>query len=68
MIFDDFENLIFCGHPLGRNILGEAGRLRGFRSEDIQRFAQRLYRPNRMVFFVYGRIEPAHACREITKA
>ena len=68
LIFDDFENLIFCGHPLGRNILGEAGRLRGFRSEDIQRFARRLYRPDRMVFFVYGRIEPAHACREITKA
>ena len=68
LIFDDFENLIFCGHPLGRNILGEAGCLRGFRSEDIQRFARRLYRPDRMVFFVYGRIEPAHACREITKA
>ena len=68
LIFDDFENLIFCGHPLGRNILGEAGRLRGFRSEDIQRFARRLYRPDRMVFFVYGRIEPTHACREITKA
>ena len=68
LIFDDFENLIFCGHPLGRNILGEAGRLRGFRSEDIQRFARRLYRPDRMVFFVYGRIEPAYACREITKA
>ena len=68
LIFDDFENLIFCGHPLGRNILGEAGRLRGFRSEDIQRFAWRLYRPDRMVFFVYGRIEPTHACREITKA
>ena len=68
LIFDDFENLIFCGHPLGRNILGEAGRLRGFRSEDIQRFARRLYRPDRMVFFVYGRIEPAQACREITKA
>ena len=46
LIFDDFENLIFCGHPLGRNILGEAGRLRGFRSEDIQRFARRLYRPD----------------------
>ena len=68
LIFDDFENLIFCGHPLGRNILGEAGCLRGFHSEDIQRFARRLYRPDRMVFFVYGRIEPAHACREITKA
>ena len=68
LIFDDFENLIFCGHPLGRNILGEAGCLRGFHSEDIQRFARRLYRPDRMVFFVYGRIEPAYACREITKA
>ncbi len=68
LIFDDFENLIFCGHPLGRSILGEAGRLRGFRSEDIRRFARRLYRPDRMVFFVYGRIEPTYACREIAKA
>lgn len=67
LIFDDFENLVFHGHPLGRNILGEAGRLRQFRSEDVQRFATRLYRPDQMVFFVYGRIDPATVRRELEK-
>lgn len=67
LIFDDFENLVFHGHPLGRNILGEAGRLRQFRSEDVQRFAARLYRPDNMVFFVYGRIDPATVRREVEK-
>ncbi len=68
LIFDDFENMIFSGHPLGRNILGEAPRLREFTGEDVRRFAGRIYRPDRMVFFVYGRVEPTHACREIAKA
>ncbi len=68
LIFDDFENLIFHGHPLGRNILGEAKRLRTFQSEDVHCFARRLYRPERMIFFVYGRIEPQTVCREIEKA
>ena len=68
LIFDDFENLVFHGHPLGRNILGEAGRLRQFRSEDVQRFAARLYRPDQMVFFVYGRIDPVTVRRELEKA
>ncbi|CCX62403.1 peptidase M16 inactive domain protein [Bacteroides sp. CAG:598] len=30
LIFDDFEDLIFRGHPLGRNILGRPERLRTF--------------------------------------
>ena len=68
LIFDDFENLVFRGHPLGRNILGEAGRLREFRSLDVQRFATRLYRPDNMVFFVFGRIPPATVRREVDKA
>ena len=68
LIFDDFENLVFRGHPLGRNILGEAGRLREFCSMDVQRFATRLYRPDNMVFFVFGRIPPATVRREVDKA
>lgn len=68
LIFDEFENLIFNGHPLGRNILGEAPRLREFRSEDVQRFADRLYTLTNMVFFVYGKIEPKTVRRELMKA
>lgn len=68
LIFDEFENLIFNGHPLGRNILGEAPRLREFRSEDVQRFADRLYTLTNMVFFVYGKIEPKIVRHELMKA
>ncbi len=68
LIFDEFENLIFNGHPLGRNILGEAPRLREFRSEDVQRFAERLYTLTNMVFFIYGKIEPKIVRRELDKA
>ena len=68
LIFDEFENLIFNGHPLGRNILGEAPRLRELRSEDVQRFADRLYTLTNMVFFVYGKIEPKIIRRELDKA
>lgn len=68
LIFDDFENLIFNGHPLGRNILGEAGRLREFRSADVKRFTARLYHPANMAFFVYGRIEAKTVRREVEKA
>ena len=30
LIYDEFENIIFRGHPLGHNILGEAKRVRKF--------------------------------------
>ena len=33
LIFDDFEDMIFRNHPLGRNILGKPELLRSFRTE-----------------------------------
>ncbi|MBQ8968472.1 MAG: insulinase family protein [Bacteroidaceae bacterium] len=54
LIYDDFEAMLFRNHPLGRNILGDAGRLRQYQAADVQRFARRLYRPERMVLFVLG--------------
>ena len=51
LIFDDFEDLIFRGHPLGRNILGNPERLKAFRGEDAAAFTARLYRPDRAVDF-----------------
>ena len=68
LIFDEFENLIFNGHPLGRSILGEAERLREFRSEDVKKFTGRLYLPTNMTLFVYGRIDPKTVRREVEKA
>ncbi len=68
LIFDEFESLIFPGHPLGRNILGQADKLRLYRSEHIQQFARRLYHPSRMVLFVYGNVPMSRIVREAEKA
>lgn len=57
LIYDDFENLVFHGHPLGHNILGKADRIRKFTTEDALRFTRRHYRPENAVFFAYGDID-----------
>ena len=51
-IFDDFENLIFANHPLGHNIMGDAARVRAFRTEDALTFTRKFYIPSRAVFYV----------------
>lgn len=56
LIYDEFENLVFKGHPLGHNILGSADRVRGFATADAMRFTQQYYRPDNAIFFVYGNI------------
>lgn len=67
LIYDEFESLLFPGHPLGRNILGEAERLRQLTPADVQAFAKRLYRPERMILFVYGDVELERVCRLAAK-
>lgn len=67
LIFDDFEELIFPDHPLGRNILGKPDLLRGFKSEDALRFTSRYYRPDNMVFFVQGNVDFKKVVRLLEK-
>lgn len=57
LIFDDFEDMIFRNHPLGRNILGRPEQLKTFRSEDAAAFTSRFYRPSNMVFFILGNFD-----------
>ena len=57
LIYDDFENMLFEGHPLGHNILGKAERVRKFTTEDALRFARKYYRPENSIFFAYGDVE-----------
>lgn len=68
LIFDDFEELLFPGHPLGKNILGKPELLRGFRTEDALSFTNRFYRPDNMVFFVQGNIDFKRVVRLVEKA
>jgi len=68
LIFDEFEEICFPTHPLGRNILGEAPQLRELTSEHMHAFHQRMYRPERMVLFVYGDVDPEQVIRLTEKA
>lgn len=54
LIYDEFENIIFRGHPLGHSILGTAERVRKFTTEDALRFTLKHYQPMNSVFFAYG--------------
>lgn len=55
-IYDDFEELVFEGQPLGRNILGTPEMLRQFNRQDIERFVERNYLPGEMVLTSIGHI------------
>jgi Predicted Zn-dependent peptidases len=54
LIFDEIEDILFDGYPIGRNILGSANSLKQFSREDILNFYRRNYTAERMVFFSLG--------------
>ncbi len=67
LIFDEFENILFEGHPLGHNILGNEKRLRTYTTADALRFTQKYYRPDNAIFFVYGDIDFDRLVRSVEK-
>ena len=68
LIYDEFENILFKGSPLGHNILGTAEQVRAFKTEDALRFTQKLYRPDNAIFFSYGDIDFKKLVKLIQKA
>lgn len=54
LIFDDFEALIFNGHPLGNNILGSKKSIRKFKRSDIIDFIQNNYTADHVVLSYAG--------------
>lgn len=68
LIYDEFENIIFKGSPLGHNILGTAEQVRAFTTEDALRFTRKLYRPDNAIFFAYGDIDFKKLVRLLQRA
>lgn len=68
LIFDGFEDLIFSGHALGRDILGSADALKRYTTADALAFYRQFYVPENMVFFVTGRYEMKQVIRYVEKA
>ena len=67
LIYDEFENLIFRGHPLGHSILGTSERVRRFTTDDALRFTKQYYLPMNSVFFAYGDVDFGHLLRLLEK-
>src|SRR6202012_5930616 len=53
-IQDDFEELLFKGHPLGKNILGTPESVGALGKADIAHFMTANYNTGEMVFAVFG--------------
>ena len=56
LIFAEFEELMYEGHPMGRNILGTPELVRSFQTVDIRRFMAENYHTNQMVICSVGNI------------
>lgn len=68
LVYDDFENAVFAGHPLGHNILGRAAQLRTYTSADAAAFTARLYQPANAIFFAYGDVDFGRLVRLLERA
>lgn len=68
LIFDEFEQMLFEGHALGRDILGVAERLREYTTVDARRFVDKYYRPDNAVFYLYGDVNEQRLAQLLCKA
>lgn len=55
-IFDEFEEQMFAGHELGKNILGTKKSIQTASVEALKRFVKKHYHPERMVISTAGNI------------
>lgn len=67
LIFDDFEELVYRGESIGRNILGSEEHVRQLRREQILDFVRRNYVPKRMVVSSVGDIDFAKLVRLVER-
>jgi predicted Zn-dependent peptidase len=56
LIFDEFEEILFDGHPIARNILGTPELLKTFNKECILKFMDENYHTDQMVLSSVGNI------------
>ncbi|WP_262887979.1 M16 family metallopeptidase [Draconibacterium halophilum] len=56
LIFDEFEEQVFDGHPIARNILGTKEKLRSFNRDKIFNFIANNYHTDQMVISSVGNI------------
>lgn len=65
-IYDRFEELFFAGHPLGRSILGNVRSVKGMSTDELKRWTEEFFVPERMVFTIVSPM-PEVAMEKIVK-
>jgi len=56
LIFDEFEEILFDGHPIARNILGTPEQIKAFTKENILKFIDENYHTDQMVLSSVGNL------------
>ncbi len=54
LIYDDFEQVVYNNHDLGKPILGTPESLMSITTETMRAYVQRQFRPEKMIFFSLG--------------
>ncbi len=57
LIFDEFEELVFDGHPIARNILGTSENISKFNRNSILSFIEKNYHTDQMVVSSVGNLK-----------
>lgn len=57
-INDDFESMLFAGHPLGENILGTPSAVNSFSKNHVVDFMSKNYNTNEIIFAISGAYTP----------
>lgn len=57
LIFDEFEEIVFSGHPIARNILGTKKTVHKFTRDGIEKFIANNYNTHEIVICSVGKIE-----------
>lgn len=66
-INDDFEDMLFEGHPLGKNILGTPKTVQELKREDIFDFTEANYRTNEIIIATSGNYDFKKIVTLVTK-
>ncbi|HEY0057444.1 MAG TPA: pitrilysin family protein [Pedobacter sp.] len=66
-IQDDFEDLLFANHPLGRNILGTVDSVKALERKDIISFLKSNYNTHEIVIGVLGNYDFKKLCKLFSK-
>jgi predicted Zn-dependent peptidase len=67
LIYDDFEELMFKNHPLGKNILGTVDSVRGLGQADLNSYAKKYFNPDNAVISLVGNFSEKRAKEVLEK-